>query len=169
MRRRRSFGIRPVINSIKNIHLDAEAISSTAVTAILAKAVNNPVNTVTNDVEHGCVIKAIWLSFDVCGLGGTGVANAFDAYLIKNPGSNLTLPAVISVGSSNEKKFVIKQWRAMIMRIQDGPNPYHWEGWIKIPKRYHRMGTDDLWQFSIASTSGVTGLYNIQAIYKWYK
>ncbi len=57
----------------------------------------------------------------------------------------------------------------MIMRIQDGPNPYHWEGWIKLPKRYHRMGTDDLWQFSITCTSGVTGLYNLEAIYKWYR
>ncbi len=157
-----------VVNSIKNIFLDAQAISNTPITAILAKAVSNPVNTVTNDVAHGCVIKAIWLSFDACGVAGSGVANAFDAYLIKNPGSNLTLPAPLSVGASNEKKFVVKQWRAMIMRVQDGPNPYHWEGWLKLPKRYHRMGTDDLWQFSIQTTSGVTGLYNLQAIYKWY-
>ncbi len=161
-------GIRPVINSIKNVMNDAQGLTGSAVTAVLAKAVSNPVNTVATDTAHGCVIKAIWISFDVCGLAGTGVSNVFDAYLIKNPGANLTLPAPISVGTSNEKKFVIKMWRAMIMRIQDGPNPYHWEGWIKIPKRYHRMGTDDLWQFSIQSTASVTGLYSLKAIYKWY-
>ena len=104
-----------VINSIKNIH-DAQAgISSSITVDNLAKAVTNPSPTVDNDVSHGCIIKAVWISLDVCGLGGSGVLNVFDAYLLKNPGANLTSPAPNSVGSSNEKKFVFKQWRAMIM------------------------------------------------------
>ncbi len=173
---RRGFGRRRgamslnVINSIKNIHAPA-AIGVTSSNSIitLAKAVTSPSPTVTSDVSHGCVIKAIWIAFDVCGLGGTGVVNVADMYIIKNPGANLTVPSPASVGSSNEKKFVFRQWRAMIMRNQDGNVPYHWEGWLKIPKLYQRMGTDDRLDFVIICTSGVTAHGSIQAIYKWFR
>ncbi len=165
MRRR---GIRPVINSIKNVREEAQGITGTNLRLIVAKAVNNPDNTVDSDVSQGCIIKSIWLSLDVCGLGGTGVLNSAGMFLIKNPGDNLTPPGVFSVGSSNEKKFVIKQWFAMIMRNQDGNVPYHWEGWVKIPKRYQRMGTDDRWDFVVACTATLTGHFAGQFIYKWY-
>ncbi len=106
---------------------------------------------------------------DGCGLGGTGVLNDLDFYLIKNPGDNLTEPAPISVGTSNEKKFVFRQWHFMIMRNQDGNTPFHWEGWIRIPKRYQRFGTDDTLQLVHACTSGLTGHLSLMCIYKWYR
>ncbi len=167
--RRRGNYPRSVVTSIKNVFNNGFGISSTTVTKNLAKAVTAPSPTVSNDVSHGCIIKAIWVVVDVCGLAGTGVLNNFTAYLAKNPGANLTLPDPNSVGTSNEKKFVFKMWRAMIMRNQDGNNPYHWEGWIKIPKRYQRMGTDDLITFVIQCTAAVTGHASVQGIYKWYR
>ncbi len=88
-------------------------------------------------------------------------------YLLKNPGANLTPPGVFAVGTSNEKKFVIKQWTYMAMRNQDGNPPYHWEGWIKIPKRYQRMGTDDIWQI-VSGINSETGHMYLNAIYKEY-
>ncbi len=160
---------RNVGNSIKNVHNNQAGITAALLTLNLAKAVTAPDPTVTNDVSHGCIIKAIWLVLDCCGLGGTGVLNVFDAYLMKNPGANLTGPLPVSQGGSNEKKFIIKTWRQMIMRNQDGIYPYHWEGWIKIPKRYQRMGTDDRWDFGIACTAALTGHVSTQAIYKWYR
>ncbi len=90
-------------------------------------------------------------------------------YLIKNPGNNLTVPAPISVGTSNEKKFVFRQWMFMIMRNQDGNTPFHWEGWVPIPKRYQRMGTDDILQIIFANTTALTGHMSGEAIYKWYR
>ena len=86
---------------------------------------------------------------------------------MKNPGTNLSTPEPESVGTSNEKKFVIKQWNAMIMRNQDGNNPYHWEGFIKIPYRFQRMGTDDTWQIVIDCTTSLTGHASFLALYKW--
>ncbi len=86
---------------------------------------------------------------------------------MKNPGANLTPPGVFAVGTSNEKKFVIREWVAMTMRNQDGNNPYHWEGWIKIPKIYQRMGTDDTWVL-VAGNTGVTGHAVFFTIYKEY-
>ncbi len=166
--RRRSFGPRPVINSIKNVVDLTLSIGSTAVNFLVAKAVTSPSPTVVNDVSHGCVIKAIWVSFDVCGLAASGVLQRTGVYLIKNPGDNLTEPGVFSVGGSNEKKFIIRQWQIMTMRNQDGNPPFHWEGWIRIPKRYHRMGTDDTWQLVIQQDSAA-GHASMQFIYKWYR
>ncbi len=166
MRRRR---MAPIINSIKNVREEATGITGTNLVQIIAKAVNTPLSTVNNDVSNGCIIKAVYISLDVCGLLGTGVLNVFGAYLIKNPGDNLTPPDVFSVGTSNEKKFVFKQWQSMIMRNQDGNLPYHWEGWIKIPKRYQRMGTDDTLQLVIRCTTSATGHMSALYIYKWYR
>ncbi len=56
-------------------------------------------------------------------------------------------------------------WSYMTMRNQDGNPPYHWEGWVKIPKIYQRMGTDDTWQFVFGNNSGLGhGAFNV--IYK---
>ncbi len=164
-RRRR---MAPVINSIKNVVDSVIGVTTTLASTTVVKAVTSPSPTVNSDVSHGCIVKAIWASIDVCGLAGTGVRQRIGMYLMKIPGANLTVPGVFVVGTSNEKKFVIKQWSYMTMRNQDGNAPNHWEGWIKIPKRYHRMGTDDIWQLVVASDSS-TGHYSAQFIYKWYR
>jgi len=169
--RRRGFSGRKMrmvtINSEKHV-VDFVGTSSTVnLIAIIAQAVTAPSNTVTTDCHRGGNIKAIWLSIDFCGLAATGVRQNTVLYLIKNPGDNLTPPGVFSVGSSNEKKFVVKMWSQMTMRNQDGNPPYHWEGWIKLPKHYHRMGTDDKWQLVIG-TDTATGHFFVNAIYKEY-
>ncbi len=143
--------------------------TGTKQTILIAKAVNTPLSTNSADVSQGCMIKAIHCTFDGCGLGGTGVLNNMDFYLIKNPGDNLVLPDPISVGTSNEKKFVFRQWHFMIMRNQDGNTPFHYESWIRIPRRYHRMGTDDTLKVVVINSSGLTGHFSAQFIYKWYR
>jgi len=167
--RRRGNYPRSIVTSIKNVPVGQLGTTGALTNQPIAKAVTAPSPTVKTDVAHGCIIKAVWIVIDMCGLGGTGVLNVIDAYLFKNPGDNLTSPLPDSVGSSNEKKFVFKQWRAMMMRNQDGNPPYHWEGWVKIPKRYQRMGTDDTLKLVFACTSGLTGHASWQAIYKWYR
>ncbi len=156
----------PIINSVKNEFNNAFGVTGSTQTQIFADAVNAP--TSNKEVMRGSIIKAVWFSFDVCGLGGTGVLNNFFAYMFKNPGSNLTAPDPTAVGISNEKKFVFKSWSAMIMRNQDGNAPYHWEGWVKIPKRYQRMGINDTLSIVIICTSGVTGHTKMEFIYKWF-
>ncbi len=141
------------------------SLTSTNNVQDIAKAVTAPSNTVTTDCHRGGHIKAIWISLDLCGLGASGELVRTGAYLIKNVGANLLPPGVFAVGSSNEKRFVIKHWHNMAMRNQEGNPPYHWEGWIKIPKLYQRMATDDIWQLVMA-TSNATGHGSAQVIYK---
>ncbi len=155
------------INSEKHI-VDATFTSSTTTqNKIIAKAVTAPSNTVDNDCHRGGQIKAIWVALDFCGLAATGAIQNTLVYLFKNPGANLTPPGVFAVGTSNEKKFCIKMWTSMTMRNQDGNVPYHWEGWVKIPKRYQRMGTDDVWQMVLGVTTS-TGHVSMNVIYKEY-
>ncbi len=165
--RRRSFGPRPVINSIKNVVDLTFSTGTTAVNFLVAKAKDAPVTGSTSDCRNGCIVKALWCSFDCCGLAASGVLQRTSIYLIKNPGDNLTEPGGFSVGSSNEKKFVFRQWQFMTMRNQDGNPPNHWEGWIKIPKRYQRMGTDDVINL-VVITDTAAGHFSCQFIYKWY-
>ncbi len=166
--RRRSFQ-RPIINSIKNSPFFAVGTTGGTASLVIAKAVNSPLSTVATDVSQGCVIKAVYVIINGCGLGGTGVLNDMNVYMIKNPGDNLTLPAPLATGTSNEKKFIFREWMFMIMRNQDGNLPFHWEGWIKIPKRYQRMGTDDTLKLVFANTATLTGHFSAKFVYKWYR
>ncbi len=134
---------------------------------LVAKAVTAPSNTIDTDCHRGAIIKAIWVSIDFCGTATSGVQQNTMAYLMKNPGDNLTPPGVFAVGTSNEKKFVFKQWTQMTMRNQDGNPPYHWEGWVKIPKRYQRLGTDDIFEIIVANNI-TTGHFYCNCIYKEY-
>ncbi len=166
-RRRRGSRLGNIVSSIKNT-VDTTASTGTTLTAnVVAISKDAPLTSINNDVKRGCIIKALWISFDVCGLGGTGVLQRTGLYLIKNEGNNLTPPGVFTVGSSNEKKFVIRQWQYMTMRNQDGNPPNHFEDWIPIPKRYQRMGTDDRWQLVVETTTAA-GHFSGQFIYKWY-
>ena len=155
------------INSEKHVVDKAESLSLTLSDTLIAKAVTAPSNTVTTDCHRGGHIKAIWISLDFCGVGTSGANIRAMVYLWKNPGDSLTSPAPFSVGSSNEKKFVFKMWSQMTMRNQDGNPPYHWEGWVKIPKRYQRMGTDDTIRL-ISGMNTETGHLFVNAIYKEY-
>ncbi len=155
------------VNSEKHIVDITEGLTSTIDVSLVAKAVTAPSNTIDTDCHRGGTIKAMWVSIDFCGLGTSGANNKVLAYLIKNPGDNLTEPGVFAVGTSNEKKFVFKMWSYMAMRNQEGNPPYHWEGWVRIPKRYQRMGTDDTFQL-VTAISGETGHLFANIIYKEY-
>ncbi len=167
-RRRGSYrGPRPMINSEKHAVDKVEALTVTLSDTLVAKAVTAPSNTVITDCHRGGHIKAIWVSLDFCGLGTSGANNRVMVYLIKNPGDNLIEPGVFSYGASNEKKFIFKTWSQMTMRNQDGNPPYHWEGWVRVPKRYQRMGTDDTIRM-ISGISAETGHLFVNFIYKEY-
>ncbi len=166
-RRRGGFSRLHPVNSNKNVFEFVASPGTTTQVSELVLTKDSPVNTAANEVRRGCSVNSIWLSFDCCGLAGTGVRQVTALYLIKDPGSNLIVPSPLTVGTSNEKKFVIKQWKYMTMRNQDGNPPYHWEGWISIPKGYQRMGADDKLTLVFITDTSVGHLTG-QAIYKWF-
>ncbi len=164
-RRRSNLG--SLVNSIKNVRDFTTSTGTGKTLHELAIAKDAPVTSAQNEVQRGCIIKAMYISFDVCGLAGTGVLQRTAVYIIKNVGNNLTPPGAFTVGSSNEKRFVFRQWQFMTMRNQDGNNPNHWEGWIPIPRKYQRMATDDKISL-VFETTTAAGHSSSQTIYKWY-
>ncbi len=166
--RRRGSRLGSIVNSTKNIVYNEDSIGTAITTVIFANAVDSAALASTPDVERSCQIKNVWISLDFCGLAASGVQQTTRVYLIKNEGANLTPPTPGTEGSSNEKKFIFKEWEQMTMRNQDGNPPYHWEGWVKIPKRYQRMGANDNLSMSYACTNAA-GHLSSQIIYKWYK
>ncbi len=155
-----------MVQTLKNDFITVDVTGSTIRALNLAKAVDNPATTVNTDVKNGCNINSIWISLDFCGLAATGVQQTTGVYLFKNVGANLVAPSPFVVGNSNEKRFVIKSWHQMTMRNQDGNPPYHWEGWIKIPRKYQRMATDDIWGLHYI-TDSAAGHLSVHCIYKY--
>ncbi len=164
--RRRQRMLSPIVSN-KNSFTLSGATGTTIVSINIAKAVDAPANTANDEVLRGSKIYRVWVSLDVCGLSATGVLQTTGIYLMKNPGTNLTPPSPFATGNSNEKKFIIKEWSAMTMRNQDGNPPYHWEGWVKIPKIYQRMGADDLLQLSFI-TDTAAGHRSNHFVYKYF-
>jgi len=166
-RRRNSMRLRPV-NSVKNVVEIAGSTGTTKLSTALIKSVQTVTLANKNEVEYGSHVYGINLSFDVCGLAASGVRQITNLFLIKNPGNNLVIPGAFTVGSSNEKKFVFKQWSFQTMRNQDGNPPYHFDDYIKIPKHYQRFGTDDF-LYIVAETDSAAGHISGQCIYKFFK
>ncbi len=170
-KRRRRSGLGSIVNSEKNIIPAFTAVAAGATIAItIAIAVNAADNTTINEVTRRCKLKAIWMELWVYDSAeiAVGTTTGVDAYIWKNPGANLTAPTPGTVGSSNEKKFVFKSWKGLTGPRTQGSLPYTWKGWIKIPPRYQRMGTDDLFQFVLRAT-GSAQIVCTNFIYKWYQ
>ncbi len=174
-RQRGSFGRRrrmgPIVDSIKNVVAGVDALADgTQANLDIARAVDNPTTAVTQDVERGSKIFRVWTEFWAYPITtvAEGVTLLFDAYIWKNPGSNLTAPIPGTTGSSNEKKFIFKEWRGLLSSRTQGGTPYTWKGWIKIPKVYQRMGTDDQIELVIL-VNGVAATLCRKHIYKWFK
>ncbi len=161
-------GILPMVHSIKNEVNTVNGLTAGANnTTVIAVAVDSPASATANNVRQGSSIKAIWFEFWYYGLTGANVNDILDMYMMKNPGANLTPPNPGTVGTSNEKKFVIREWKGLAGTKTTGGTPYSRSGgWIKIPRRYHRMGTDDTWL--LVARSPTTGNLCLKFIYKWY-
>ncbi len=157
-----------IVDSNKNEVNGVVAITASANFAnVIAITVDSAALTTATQVERGCKIFKFWLEFWYYGLSAGNTNDIIDAYILKNPGSNLTPPNPGTVGTSNEKKFVFKEWKGLAGNKSLGGSPYAWKGWIKIPKIYQRMGADDLLSFVVRSPT--TGQLCFKLIYKWFK
>ncbi len=156
-----------IVDSIKNeVNTVDAVVASTNLIKLLVLAKDTPVTATASHVKRGSKVFRIWVEFWYYGLSAGNTNDIFDAYIMKNPGANLTPPNPGTVGTSNEKKFVFKTWKGLGGNKSLGGVPYTWKGWIKIPKLYQRMGTDD--KIELVVRSATTGNFCMTAIYKWF-
>ncbi len=137
---------------------------------IIARAVDSATLAVAVDVERACTIKAIWIEIWIydSAESAVGVTSGIDFYIWKNAGNNLTAPIPGTEGTSNEKRFIFKSWKGLTGARTQGSPPYAWRGWIKIPRKYQRMASDDLFELRFNAT-GASKILCTNFIYKWYK
>ncbi len=154
---------------MKNIRADLTGLTAgTNNTLNVAVAQDSATLAVPQDVTRQSKIYRIWCEIWVQASADVAVGTtiAYEAYLMKNPGVNLTVPTPGTVGTSNEKKFVFKIWKGLLVAHTVGMG-YTWRGWIKIPKVYQRMGSNDAIQFVSLST-GTNAIQCTNFIYKWF-
>ncbi len=157
------------INSEKNVFDITSSIGTGTNAQTIAIAVDAADNTVNNQVTRRCKIYRIWVELWAYGLLASGVNNPFNWYIMKNPGANLTPPGTAVYGTSNEKKFIFRSGKGLLGRLNDGSPPYlAYRGWIKIPKVYQRMGTDDTIQIALSAGAASGANFCLHVIYKWF-
>ncbi len=159
--------LRP-INRIKHVVDQQNAITAGATnTEILADATDTPTLAVTNSVETGSTINAIYLKLEIASTALTGLTN-FYMYVAKNPGNNLVLPVPNVVGGNDNKKYVIHQEMVMTQNIANGNPRTVFNGVIVIPRGYRRFGPDDRLSLVVHAPAN-TYNYCLQCHYKEFR
>ncbi len=170
--RRRTSGLRlRPIDSIKNVNPAITAtVAANNSTIGIAVATDTGINAGVADVERGSHIFKIWCEFWISASAesAVGISTVVDAFIWKNPGNNLTFPNPGTIGTSNEKKYIFRVFKGLTGARTQGYPGYSFRGWIKVPKHYQRMGTDDRIEFIVRATGADTVTCS-NFIYKWYR
>ncbi len=134
--------LRPV-NRIKHVIDNQQGIPlGTQPVIVMAKAVDAPLLTNTDEVIIGSTINGIYLNIEGYATTAGALANIY-ILVMKNPGNNLTVPFANLVGKDDNKKFVIHQEMKMLEQSVNGNPRTIFNGVIVIPKHYRRMGPKD--------------------------
>ncbi len=166
----RGMGLRP-IQRIKHVVDDQGGAALGVVdTTVLINSVDAPTLAATEQCLTGSTVHAIYLKVEVNTTSGTALANCYMA-IMKNPGNNLTAPAINAVGASDNKKYIIHQEMVMMQKFDAdvSANPrILFNGVVKIPRGYKRNGPGDALLLLILSPGANIDLC-IQCHYKEFR
>ncbi len=150
----RRMALRP-INRIKHVvDFSAALAGGTQLNNVLVNATDTPTLGDTNGVQTGSKVNGIYLRVEI---GSNEVASAGavpQCYLAvwKNPGGNITAPSANTIGSNDNKRFVIHQEMIMLENTGKGGNPRTlFNGVIAIPKGYRRFAPNDTLELALLS------------------
>ncbi len=166
---RRRFGnnLRP-INRIKHVvDLQGGIAATGAQLSTLIEANDSPVIGNVTEVITGSKVNSIYLVVEANATSSAALANLY-MYIIKNPGGNITPPNSNTVGSSDNKRFVIHQEMVMFQQVTNSNPRTVFKGVIMIPKGYRRFGPNDLLQIKMNSP-GVAVNFCLQCHYKEFR
>ncbi len=168
---RSRMALRP-INRIKHVvDQNATLAQNTHLTQILALATDTPTLAATNSVETGSKINGFYLRVEVASNEAVDLGAIPNFYLAiwKNPGGNLAFIAANTVGSNDNKRFVIHQEMTMIENKGQGSNPRTvFNGVVVVPKGMRRMGPNDAWNVQFICPALATAIC-LQCHYKEFR
>ena len=169
--RRRGLALRPV-NTLKHVIDNQQVIAAgTAIDIQLVKTVENAESTVAIDCDVGSHVRSIFLNIQVINsVDPTGLVPNVYMYVFGNPGDNIApgfIPPVNGVGISDFRKQVFHQEMAMMSDANDSIPITLFKGVIKIPRKFSRLGVNDVINVRIGSpTGGAEVTACVQCIYK---
>ncbi len=169
----RALALRPV-NSVKHVIDVVGSVQGTATTTTdLAIAVDDPDTLQSNQVHYGSNIRAIYLKVEAITIVTVAASGSPSIYIYtaKNPSNEIVLPNPDQVGVNNARKWVFHQEMRMLSKNSADNFPRTiFEGVIRLPRKYQRMGIDDRLQLVVAWSQTVDGAatanFCVQCIYK---
>ncbi len=165
--RRRNLSLRPVHRIKHVVDQQSGTTAGTQLDASLITSVDAPVLTNTDQVETGSTVNGIYLKVEINATSSAALANCYLS-IFKNPGGNLTIPAANTVGTNDNKKYVIHQEMVMLQQ-QTNSNPRTlFNGVIAIPRGYRRFAINDTLVISILAP-GVNLNICFQCHYKEFR
>ncbi len=165
--RTRGMALRPV-HRIKHVVDNQGGIVAGGTVAIdLALAVDAPILANPTEVETGSKINGIYLKVEANATTSAALSNLY-MYVFKNPGGNLTGPPANTVGSDDNKRYVIHQEMVMFQQVTNSNPRTLFNGVIVIPRGYKRFGPNDVLQL-VMHTPGVAINFCIQCHYKEFR
>ncbi len=159
------------LQSVKNI-VDGTFITvagGVTTDLVVALTVNDYTGT-SNNVPIGCHIKAVWVEYSYQN-SETLAGGRVDMYMCKVPGvtSIAAYPVPGSTSGDKARKFIFLERKGLFNISSDafglGSTARGFAGWVRIPKRYQRMGEDDELVIRIGSSSDYSAC--VKTIYKW--
>ncbi len=159
--------LRPV-HRIKHVFDKQGAIGAGAqVDEVLILAVDAPVLANTTEVETGSKVNGIYLKVEGYATTAGALSNFYLA-VWKSPGGNIASIGANTVGSNDNKRFVIHQEMVMFEQKANGNPRTLFNGVIVIPRGYKRFGPNDRLIAGI-KTPGTNTNYCVQCHYKEFR
>ena len=159
------------MSSIKHVvDVQGGITSGSREVVILATGVDSPSTSSTTEVQTGGRVNSLYLNVQVLATTSTALPN-FYLILYKNPGNNVLaaqIPEANAVGTSDFRKQVFHQEMRMMSQENDSIPITMFNGVLKLPQRFQRMGINDTVVIQFISP-GVDVFYCIQCIYKEYR
>ncbi len=133
----------------------------------LAVAKDDPALGTSTDVHTGSTINGIYIHLETYATSSAALSNAY-MFVFKNPGGNLTPPGVNTVGTNDNKRFVIHQEMVMLQRVTNSNPRTVFNGVVVIPKGYRRMAPNDTILIRVNSP-GTNNDWCMQSHYKEFR
>ncbi len=163
--------LRPV-NTLKHTIDQQNTIAAgTAIDIQLVKCVENAVSTTAIENDIGSHVRSLFLNIQVINsIDAVGTINNVYMYIFGNPGDNVpgvSIPAVNIVGTSDFRKQIFHQEMAMLGDQADGIPITLFKGVIKIPRKFQRLGVNDVINVRVGTPTGGAEIDAcVQCIYK---
>ncbi len=156
MRHRGSMALRPVHRIKHVVDFSATLAKATTLTNVLIQTVDAPVLANITEVETGAKVNGIYLKVEIASNDTQDLGAIPNVYMavMKDVGGNLAVLNPATVGSNDNKRFVIHQEMVMITNEGQGGNPrVLFNGVIAIPRGYRRFGPNDSLNLIIRSNA----------------